>query len=115
MISLSLFKIKKSILEHFFLTIQTAILDSSISVSGHKNSKEFTVKDSFDRMHCVFIQVDQCLKKFVRGSYLRLTGLYNSDLNFFNCYSVRQATQHEIFTHEQNVSVSNAFIKKTFF
>lgn len=91
-----------------------AILDSSISESGAKYSKEFTVRDNFDRMHCIYFEMDQTLKKLIRGSFIRLSGLYNAGNSLFTCYSVRQATEHETFSHEQYVNVSNSYIKNTY-
>lgn len=46
-------------------------LDSTMSKNFNDNSIEFTIRDQFERLHCVFYEIDRNLDKIPRGIYLR--------------------------------------------
>ena len=48
-----------------------AMLDGSIRVGRDRNSREFTIKDDFERMNCKFSELDGFFGEFSDGSALK--------------------------------------------
>lgn len=74
-------------------------------------SKEFVIRDEWNRMSCVYYEIDRCLEKLLRGDYLRLVGSYNLKTEVFTCVSVRKASNKDIFSRKANIDATNVFIK----
>ena len=98
---------------HLFHLI-IAQLDSAVFMNTSSYRKEFTIKDSMDRMPCVFNEIDRKMEKITRGTYVRLVGNYDLDTAQFVCYSVRQASKSEIFTNAQFINLTNDHIQKKY-
>lgn len=90
-------------------------MDSAVFDNRALYRKEFTIKDSVDRMPCVFNEIDRSMEKITRGSYIRLVGSYDLDTLQFICYSVRQASKSEIFSNSQFMNLTNDYIQKKYF
>jgi hypothetical protein len=48
-----------------------AQLDSVISENERTSSKEFTIRDTYERMRCIFYEIDRPMEKLTRGSWIR--------------------------------------------
>ena len=86
-------------------------LDSAIFHNCESMSKEFVARDEWNRMSCVYHEIDRCLEKLIRGDYIRLVGSFNPATDIFTCFSARKASNKEIFSRKSNIDATNAFIK----
>lgn len=91
-------------------------MDSSISKDESTGAREFSLKDSQGRIHCVFYEIDRPLDKFVRDSWIRCVGKYNFKNRLFHCLTIRLVkNQNELFGFGFQVNQTNAHIKSKFF
>lgn len=91
-----------------------ARLDSSVYENRQLKSKEFTVADQYDRMSCIYHEIDQTMGKLIQGSFVRLVGSFHLKSQVFKCFKAKSATEDELFVNAQNITNTNEFIKKKY-
>lgn len=87
-----------------------------MSKDERKGAKEFSLKDTQGRIHCVFYEIDRQLDKFVRDSWIRCIGKYNLKTGLFHCLSVRLVyNENELLGFGFQVTQTSAYVKNKFF
>lgn len=91
-------------------------MDSTVSTDSNSGSREFSIKDSTGRIHCIFYEIDRTLDRFVRDSWIRCIGKFNTKKKIFQCMKVRLVkNQSELFGFGFLVNQTNSFIRSKYF
>ncbi|CAF0800047.1 unnamed protein product [Brachionus calyciflorus] len=91
-------------------------LDSTISHDPDSGAREFSLKDTTGRIHCVFFEIDRPLERFVRDSWIRCVGKFNTKKKLFQCVTLRLVKNEcELISFGFQVNQTNSFLKLKYF
>ncbi|CAI7995924.1 Spermatogenesis-associated protein 22 [Geodia barretti] len=87
-------------------------LDSAV-VAGPLGSREFSVQAGDGALRCLYWEIDTTLPHLVRGKPIRVVGGWDEKQEWLKCHSVREATQDEVQTAGDMVTLCDAAMRET--